>query len=241
MASGRMPPVAGRPWVAASLMDFDRLQDDARRARRDGADLLEVRADAFPPELLRAAALGPALARVRRAAGLPVLLTVRARREGGRLPRNFSEPARLALVRSLLPSVDAVDVEGAAGIAPAVVRAARRAGRWTVVSQHDFKKTPPDRVLKAWTARFKALGGDLFKVAAAPRTPADVRRLMAFCASLSRIRRAFISMGTLGKKTRTEGGRWGSCLTYGYVRSSAAPGQIPVKRLAEMADSLYER
>jgi len=43
-----------------------------------------------------------------------------------------------------------------------------------------------------------------------------------------------IGMGELGVKTRTEFPRRGSCLTYGYFESSAAPGQLPAATLMEL-------
>jgi 3-dehydroquinate dehydratase-1 len=223
-------PSARNPWVAAALSDVKRLEADARRARRDGADLIEVRADAFPPFLLTAEGLAPVLARVRRAAGVPLLLTLRRRAEGGKLPRGFSEPRRLALITALLPSVDAVDVEGASSIAARAVRAARKAGRWTVVSHHDFKKTPADRVLAGWVSAARAMGGDVFKVAAMAKTAADVERLMALCAG-GKGRRVFLPMGELGRRARRTAFRRGSCIAYGHVGRPTAPGQPSVKAL----------
>ncbi len=228
-------PSGRRPWVAASLIDYSRLVDDARRAVRDGADLLEVRADLFPRKVLSPEIMAEKLREVRRAARRPILLTLRLRREGGGWP--FSEIKRLSLYQTLMPWVDAVDVEGASEIAQDVIRFAKKLKRWAILSQHDFKKTPTDDALRRMSKRFSRSGADLLKIAATPRRKEDVDRLMSFCSGLSG-RRAFIAMGSLGRRTRLEGIRWGSCLTYGSAGKSAAPGQVPVKLLAKKLLSL---
>ena len=227
-------PSARRPWVAASLVDWSHLVDDARRAARDGADALEVRVDLFPREVLSPETLGGKLREVRRVARRPILLTIRLRREGGRWP--FSEIKRLSLYQSLMSRVDAVDVEGSSEIAPDVVRFAKKLGRWAVLSHHDFEKTPSDGALRRIAKRFARSGAAVLKVAALPRRREDADRLMSFCSGLSG-RRAFLSMGSEGRRTRLEGFRWGSCLTYGSIGKSAAPGQLPVKLLAKKYSS----
>jgi 3-dehydroquinate dehydratase I len=222
-------PSPRRPWIVAALADARHLSRDAVRAAEEGADLLEVRADAFPQGARSPEALTAALKAVRRAARRPLLLTLRHRREGGGWTR--SEAERLSLFKETMGAVDAVDVEGGSTIAARVVRAARKAGKWTVLSHHDFKRTPADAALRRLAARFKRSGADVFKVAAAPRSKTDVARLMDFCAALPG-RRAFISMGLLGKESRLSPARWGSCLTYGFIGKPAAPGQVSVKKLA---------
>ena len=49
-----------------------------------------------------------------------------------------------------------------------------------------------------------------------------------------------ISMGELGIMTRITGGLFGSRLTYGFVGSEAAPGQLHVKNIKEQL-ALYNQ
>jgi 3-dehydroquinate dehydratase I len=72
----------------------------------------------------------------------------------------------------------------------------------------------------------------VLKAAVLPRSGGDVDRLMGFCEKLSG-RRAFIAMGSLGRRTRLAPSRWGSCLTYGYLTHPTAPGQASVRALAK--------
>ena len=211
------------------MTHFSRLVPDARRAAREGADLLEIRADIFPGRVLNDKILSELLRATRRAAKRPILLTVRSRSEGGKWP--FSEIRRAKLLRALMPFVVGVDVEGGARIAPGVLREARRLGKWVVLSHHDFKKTPSNQALEALAGRFSRSGAQILKVAAMPRKSSDVDRLMGFCSGLTG-RRAFIAMGPLGRETRLEPRRWGSCLTFASVGRPGAPGQLGVKEAA---------
>ncbi len=231
-----------RPLVVASLADPVKLLNDARAAARQGADVLEIRADAFPKIWLKPHALQGLLNRLRQAVPRPLILTLRSWEEGGRLPRTFREMDRLALIRAGLSEVAAVDVElGAQDIVRHVTLEAHKRGRSVILSHHDFRKTPPDARLRRLVQRARRLRGDVLKIAVQPRRAEDVRRFMDFCQKCAFRRRVFIAMGPLGKDTRREGFRWGSCLTYGYVRKPLAPGQLPVKQLAQTLGRSVQR
>src|SRR5262245_14212507 len=105
-----------RPRVAVPFTDHATRPDVADAVAR-GCDVAELRADlcsAFGADHLLAA-LAPL-------AGVPTIATIRHADEGGGW--RGSEADRLALYRALLPSVDAVDVEIASEIGPAVLAAA---------------------------------------------------------------------------------------------------------------------
>lgn len=214
----------------ASLGDADRLVSDARVAVRDGADLLEIRADHFSRACLSPESLRSLLAQLRRSVRKPLLLTLRLRAEGGRLPRAVTEWDRLALIRAGLSEVDGVDVELAAeDIRRHVVSEAHKRRRFVILSHHDFKKTPSDAILRRLSRKAKSLEADLFKVAALPVQPNDVQRMMEACRRDPFPRRTYIAMGPLGRSSRLEGFRWGSLLAYAYVRVPLAPGQMRVR------------
>jgi 3-dehydroquinate dehydratase-1 len=231
----RLPAGLGRKCiVVASLGDVARLSTDARRAVKEGAGMIEVRADLFPKSQLKPEPLRRALSDLRKSVRCRLLLTLRMGEEGGGLSPKFREQDRLALFRVGLSEADGVDVELAAGdINRHVLFEAHKRGRFVVLSAHDFKKTPSRAALAAMVRKARRLKGDILKVAARPSNRADVERLMDFCAKAAFKRRVFIPLGSLGKEIRAGGG-WacGSCLTYGYVRRPLAPGQLPVNRLA---------
>jgi 3-dehydroquinate dehydratase I len=220
--------------VVASLCDFAHLFADARSAARQGAAVLEIRADCFPKSQLRPEPLRGLLAKVRTAARRPLLLTLRSRAEGGKLPRRFPEQDRLRLFRAALSEVSAVDVElSAEDIARHVVFEAHKRGRAAVVSYHNFRKTPSPSVLRGIVRQARRFAADILKVAVTAKTAGDAERLKEFSRNAGFPRRVFIAMGPKGVDSRVNGARWGSCLTYGYVRRPAAPGQLSVRELAE--------
>jgi 3-dehydroquinate dehydratase-1 len=218
----------------------------SRRARADGADLLEVRADLFPGHLLKPEPLRSLLKDIRRAAKLPLLLTLRSRAEGGRLHRSVDEQDRLSLIRAALSEVDVVDVElSSEDLLEHVLDEAHKRGRRVILSAHDFKKTPSNLILKRLVGKFRALKGDVLKVAVMPAAVSDVERMKLFFSdpavqkTCGRV--VAIVMGPRGRRSRLDPSSWGSCMTYGFVGRAAAPGQIPVKSLRRVLDAAEQR
>ena len=241
MPKSKFPSGLGRrALVVASLSDANHLVPDARRAVKEGADVLEVRADLFPKAGLKPERLQRTLRSLRREARRPILLTLRRGEEGGGLSVKFREVDRLGLFRAALAEVNGVDIELAAvEINRHVVFEAHKRGRFVVLSSHHFKRTPSNAVLAGLTRKAKRLGGDILKVAAKPRSAKDVVRLMEVCAKSPFRRRAFIAMGPLGLSSRIDGFRHGSLLTYGHVRRPLAPGQWPIRRLAAAVKKIH--
>ena len=240
MSARHLPAALGRrPLVVASLGDCTRLESDARRAAKDGADLLEIRADLFPRAQLKPQTLRSLLRHARSASRRKLLLTLRRGEEGGGLSKKFREQDRLALMRAVMSDVDGIDVElGADDINRHVVFEAHKRKKFVVVSIHDFKGTPRNAVLSRWVSKARRLGADIVKVACRPSRAGDVARLMDYCAIAHARRKVFIPMGPLGRDARENGFKWGSLLTYGYVRKPVASGQWPVSHLAESARRL---
>jgi 3-dehydroquinate dehydratase-1 len=228
-----LPHLGRRALVVVSLGDPRSVLSDARRAARDGADILELRGDAFSPDELTPGALGPVCRRVRAAGKRPLLLTLRSAREGGGWPASLSEKHRAALMTALLPRVDGVDVElSSPRTAAAVVRAARRKKKWVILSSHDFSGVPSPRRLAALARRARRWGGDFLKIAVTPRDRRAAEEFMDRASRLPFPQKILIAMGRAGRFSRVEGFRWDSLLTYGYVGRPTAPGQVSVKALA---------
>jgi 3-dehydroquinate dehydratase-1 len=216
-------PLGARPLVVAAGGEAEL----ELLAAADGADVVEVRADLFDDP--RPDTLVQALARLR-AAGRPVLLTVRAETEGG---RPWPDDRRAALYSAALPHVQAIDVEIvsrdlAADLAPR----ARAAGCLVLLSAHDFQATPACDVLLALIDRARALGADLPKVAAHAASPEDLRSLLDVTLAARDAGVVTLGMGPFGPLSRVVLPAAGSLLTYGSVGRPTAPGQVPVADLA---------
>jgi 3-dehydroquinate dehydratase-1 len=203
-------------------------------AGADGVDLVEVRADLFADH--RPDALVAALRRVR-AAGRPVILTVRAEAEGG---RPLDEARRAALYRAGLAHADAVDAEIAAtALVEEVVPAARAAGRTVILSAHALRTTPPSDGLLSLVDRGYQLGADVVKLATFAADVEDLRTLLTVTLAARQRGVVTLAMGPFGPLSRVALPAAGSLLTYGHVGRETAPGQLAAAELAALLRRLY--
>lgn len=202
-------------------------------------DLVEWRLDRFG-----ATPDGPGLARlvreIRRGAGVPVLATLRTRREGG--GADVADPDYSRRVLALADAgADAVDVEIARAGAADLVAACRGAGAAVVASHHEPRSTPGEGVLVHWLVCMRDAGADVAKIACLTRTPED---LVALVDAQMWGRRYLgipvvgIGMGAPGAITRICGERLGCALTFATVGAASAPGQFPVERVARALDAM---
>lgn len=216
---------AAAPWLVgvvstpAAIARFA-----ATPARERVVDLLEVRVDLFEaPEDVVSLASWADSARAVEATGTPVLLTLRLAAEGGRWTRPEAE--RLALYRAAAAAKACswVDVEAASAIARDVTDLARAGGVTSIVSHHDFARTPPLAELERVVARCRAVGGDVPKVATKVNGDADRDALFALAAAHAG-EACVIGMGA--PELRVELPARGSRLAYAYVDAPTAPGQL---------------
>ncbi len=234
--------IAQRPRVVATLLGPSDLPAQAKKAKKDGADILEIRVDSFSQTQRKA--IVPILSQIKKTAALPILITVRDPREQGAAKGGakglvrLGDSERLDLYQQTLPFADLLDVELNSRIAGKVCAAARKTGVKTVLSYHDFSGAPNDKRIAKLTAQFKKLKGDILKIAARPKDRLGILRFMLACLKPDSIPKAFIAMGDEGKISRLAGFCFGSCLTYGFIGRSAAPGQVPVKDLAMVYSKL---
>jgi 3-dehydroquinate dehydratase-1 len=218
-------------------------------------DLLEWRADhlgsAADPDALTAAAtaLRKVLAESLREGGVrgggaggggapvPLLITLRAAREGG-VDRGLGDVQRAQRLADLVRAghADLVDLEAASDPAAlAMLRTTcREAGVPLLLSAHDFGRTPPVDEMVAVFARMASLGADIAKLAVMPRSETDVTALLEATAAAGRalaIPLVSMSMGELGVQSRVIGHRYGSRITWGSGVAASAPGQLPLPAL----------
>ncbi len=101
----------------------------------------------------------------------------------------------------------------------------------SIVSYHDFEKTPPKKEMLDILARCHEKG-DVAKIAVMPGSLREVLVLYEVMLKSKRLVCA-IAMGDLGKHSRIMAPVYGSLLTYGYVRKPVAPGQMRVDEILE--------
>jgi 3-dehydroquinate dehydratase-1 len=219
------------PRVVGTVSSLDTLRLLAGEASGDlPADIVEVRLDLVGWE----APDWPVLCE-RLNERTPVLFTLRMAEEGGRWDR--PEQERLSLYREALPRVSGIDIELRSGLREALCREAAAAGRSVVVSYHDFEGTPGRLELVHAVDRIEACPGAIAKIATMLETPEDESRLRALLTPRRKMPLCILGMGPLGVQTRMTYPGLGSCLTYGYLDESAAPGQV---HASELRAALHE-
>jgi 3-dehydroquinate dehydratase-1 len=211
------PRVVG---VIASRADVHR----ALRMRKS-PDLFELRLDHLAGI---ADQLENKLARLR----APLIITARHSQEGG--ANNLSLPHRRDLLNRFLPYAHYIDVElrSASAFRSLFTLAKKRKVR-RIISFHDFKSTPPVRVLHAKACAAKAHRADIFKIATRTDTPSELARLLEFVTNETvNLSVAAMGIGKLGAISRILLARAGSTLVYASITGATdIEGQLSLEQL----------
>lgn len=160
--------------------------------------------------------------------GKPVLLTPRLRSEGGLWESD--DERRLEIYQMALRRLSAVDVELSSPLCPEVAKEARKHQKACIVSHHDFHKTPPLQELRDLVEKAQELAS-VVKVSTTLHHEGDLAILRSLLEANWSRPLCVIGMGPAWSHTRVLLAQLGSCLTYGYIDTSAAPGQVPAAEL----------
>jgi 3-dehydroquinate dehydratase-1 len=163
------------------------------------------------------------------AAGKPVLLTLRSIAEGGKWAGPDQD--RLPAITSALEALSCVDVEFLSGICGAVCDMASQRGKPVVVSYHNFQRTPALAELEDILGKMRGLPAAIPKLTTLVTRDADIEVLKTLLSKHRDKPLCVIGMGAMATETRVSFPRLGSCLTYGYIDATSAPGQLPAAEL----------
>jgi len=201
------------------------------KARTSGADIVELRLDylAHLPEERIISITREASA----AAGIPVIATLRAPREGGARRDGVmsDERRRVALYQALLPHVHAVDIELSCPLVGEVVSNTHKKGKTVIMSYHHFQSTPPLSRLKALAHLAKAKGGDIVKIVTTTRTSMEMIRLFTLLDDRPAWPMAAFSTGPHALLSRLVSWFCKSSLMYAGLPGKTVPGQPNVEEL----------
>jgi len=164
--------------------------------------------------------------------GLPLIGTIRSKKEGGFFER--SEAELFDLIQKIIPDVDYIDIERKSlkKNRMKAVEIAKKSKTEVIISSHFFNETPSAEKMKNVLKRSFEYGADIAKIAVMPQTEEDVLKL--YKAGLKiKGRTCLIAMGEIGKQTRIAAPLYGSVLSYGYINESAAPGQLRTNEIKE--------
>jgi 3-dehydroquinate dehydratase I len=162
----------------------------------------------------------------------PLIITARHPQEGG--ANNLSLPQRRDLLTRFLPHARYVDVElrSASALRSLLMLAKQKKVR-NIISFHNFKSTPPPRMLVAKARAAKACGANIFKIATRTDTPIELTRLLDFVTKKNvNLSVAAMGIGKLGAISRVLLARAGSALVYASVAAGTGiEGQLSLEQL----------
>jgi len=213
------------PAIVA-VLSGEEAETNAPLAERLGADLVEVRLDLLPGDPIKV------IRGVREATSLPIIATNRLTTEGGGF--QGGEDDRIAILAEASAWADLVDVEL---LAEGRDRLLEMVERPVIISYHDFQGMPSINATRSILAEMFEAGADIAKFAVTPATLEDCLDLMMLLLN-TEAPTSLLGMGDVGRHLRFLAPIYGSVLTYGYIGTSTAPGQIPVKTLRGALDLL---
>lgn len=197
------------------VLIVDHMIDPERLAylTREGADILEIRADLFDAPFEKVCSY---VGSIKEAIRVPLIGTLRETEE--------NREDRISRFCRLIPQVDAVDIEVDTPIRDDVIAAC--VGKTVMVSEHNYVETPDEAGLAAVVDEAVSAGADIVKLAVTARSQSDVVRLLRFTAEREE-NLVTLSMGDIGMISRVAAPLFGSLFTYAFVGQAVAPGQLP--------------
>ncbi|MFV0363934.1 MAG: type I 3-dehydroquinate dehydratase [Suipraeoptans sp.] len=204
------------------------------------AEIAELRVD-FYEECDSPVAVSRLLYKLRDVLGdMPLIFTFRTRTEGGNKDVTHDEYVKTVYAAVASNCIDIVDIEWelVKNNVTELLNAAHCMQVAVILSNHDFNKTPETEDIIKLLEDMHLQGADICKVAFMPQDKSDVealrRAVLIVDAKYDNVTLVAISMGELGRLSRTNPKEFVSSITFGVVGKASAPGQIDVNELANM-------
>ena len=197
----------------------------AKNSFEAGADLVEFRIDAMdhpnPDDVLN----------IIKDINQPLIATNRKIDEGGFFQGSESERTEILLTAAKHADIIDIELETDIDHMNKVIKASKS----TIISYHDFKKTPPFDFLLDVVNREKRLG-DIAKFAVMPKNISDTLVVLNV---LSKVEKTVgIAMGDIGRYTRVVAPLFGSPITFASIDNISAPGQLDIQTTKNFLDKL---
>ena len=207
---------------------FQKTKEDILRNANEciekGADILEIRIDGMEnptPELAR---------EIIEEINFPIIATNRIKSEGGSF--EGSEEERIAILKECAEVADYVDIELQCD--EKYIKEIKDTGVTTIISYHDFEKTP-DLDFLIDIVEKEAKLGDIPKVAVMPNNLEDTITVLAILSHFENV--VAISMGELGSYTRVISSKFNAPFTFATANDLTAPGQIDIDTMRILLNS----
>ena len=196
--------------------DYESVLRSSKESIEAGADLLELRIDAMDhpdPDYI---------SRIIKDIDFPLIATNRKNDEGGFFQGSESE--RIEILLAAAKHADFVDIELQTD--EELMEELVKACKSSIISFHDFNKTPPVDVLLEVVKREKMIG-DIAKFAVMPQNLSDTLVVLDVLSQVNNT--VGIAMGDIGKYTRVIAPVFGSPITFASLGNKSAPGQLNLR------------
>lgn len=212
-------------------------------------DCIEWRAD-YRRDLAPDALAGTCLFLSEEVDRQPLIFTCRTMGQGGLAQLSASAYADVCRTVIETGQLDIVDIELAAGeqAVRELIAVAHAKGVVALVSHHDFSGTPDDEQLERLLLSMASLRADICKLAVMAKDENDCERLMratrrvhdVLASDNADLPLCTIAMGAAGVRSRLEGERFGSALTFCSKRGrGSAPGQVELAEAFRTLEALH--
>ncbi len=217
------------PKICVSIVaeNWKKAVQEIHKTEQLGANLFELRMD------LMGSFEG--LTSIREATKLPLIATNRIKEQGG-----YYEGDERQRVNSLLKACDNgfdyVDLELTTRNLSSTIAEIRFRGVKTILSYHDFLKTPPILNLKEILSQELAYKPDICKIVGTSRTLDDNFTYLTLLQQLQGGRLVSFGMGEMGRLSRILSPLFGGEFTFASMSEGreSAPGQVPIEELIKI-------
>lgn len=225
-------PLVAVPFQVKNERDFD---EQLNQYNQSQADVIEWRLDCWTELNQLMAELPILLQRFEK----PILVTYRTASEGGQAEYKADVYRKLYTV-AIQNGVSAVDIElEHLADVDAVVKLAKQYKVMTIGSKHVFNVS--DFTVEQYLEAAVSATVDAVKLAILPNTQTDVDELLQATEQVSlRTKKPLITiaMGLLGQKSRLDGWRYGSQLTFASLVDQSAPGQLDLNTVLQHLNAI---
>lgn len=213
------------PQTKIGIPIFQAKKEDVIKVAEDciekGADVLEFRIDALDNPNFKD------IQEIIEEINFPMIATNRISSEGGSF--KGTEEERIDILLKCAPLVDYVDIELQSD--DKYIKQIHDTGVTTIVSYHDFHKTPEINEIMYIVEKEHKLG-DIAKVAFMPNDLDDTLKILAILSHCENT--IAISMSDLGSYTRVMASKFDSPITFAAGTDVTAPGQIDIETMKSL-------
>jgi len=236
----------GRPLICTSVTGKTRssILGEMAAIVPKAPDLIEWRVDLFEGVGDIATVIDLATEIKAAAHAIPIVFAFRTINEGGGANAlNEADILKLYVAACASRCVDIIDYEMSnASTNVAMLRQVSASNGVTMImSYHNHETTPDREELMGQFSHAERLGADVAKVVVMPRSAADVVSLLEVTQtadSLGGIPVVAVAMGGVGALSRVFGWMFGSTVTFAAGKSRPAPGQMSIKELRSVLNSV---